>query len=171
MTLPSRHGIRNSNPGGLRSSTLPLGQGGSPQYWIITSERERNILFLWNLKARVGFEPAISDFLQAGRFNHCIRTPKKKIITMQLDTLPSMSSDLNLDQSRHQCLDETICYGPGNAGSETHSVIGGIIDIPVHFIIITYNSAFQTVVPPSLLFWIGNECVSCWAQVWYDRDN
>ena len=32
MTLPSRHRIRNSYPGGLRPSTLPLGYGGSPQY-------------------------------------------------------------------------------------------------------------------------------------------
>ena len=32
MTLPSRHGIRTSNPGGLRPSTLPLGHGGSLQY-------------------------------------------------------------------------------------------------------------------------------------------
>ena len=26
--------IRNSSPGGLRPSTLPLGHGGSPQYWL-----------------------------------------------------------------------------------------------------------------------------------------
>ena len=32
MTLSSRHWIRNSSPGGLRPSTLPLGHGGSPQY-------------------------------------------------------------------------------------------------------------------------------------------
>ena len=32
MTLPSRHRIRNSNPGGRRPSTLPLGHGCSPQY-------------------------------------------------------------------------------------------------------------------------------------------
>ena len=32
MTLSSRHRIRNSGPGGLRPSTLPLGHGGSPQY-------------------------------------------------------------------------------------------------------------------------------------------
>ena len=32
MTLPSRHGIRNSNPGGLRPNTLPIGHGGPPQY-------------------------------------------------------------------------------------------------------------------------------------------
>ena len=29
MTLPSRHRIRNSNPGGQRSSTLHFGHGGS----------------------------------------------------------------------------------------------------------------------------------------------
>ena len=32
MALPSRHRIKNSNPGGLRPSTLPLRHGGSPQY-------------------------------------------------------------------------------------------------------------------------------------------
>ena len=40
MTLPSRHRIQNLSSGGLRLSTLPLGHGGSPQYWIsCTSER------------------------------------------------------------------------------------------------------------------------------------
>ena len=34
MTLSSRHRIRNSSPGGLRPSTLPLGHGGSPQYCL-----------------------------------------------------------------------------------------------------------------------------------------
>ena len=62
MTLSSRHRIRNSSPGGMRSSTLPLGHWGFPQYWIITSERGRNILFIWNLKARVKLEPARSHF-------------------------------------------------------------------------------------------------------------
>ena len=33
MTLSSRHRIRNSSPGGLRPSTLPLGHGGSQQYF------------------------------------------------------------------------------------------------------------------------------------------
>ena len=42
MTLPSRYNIRNSNPGGLRPSSLPLGHGGSPQYWIFTSEQVRS---------------------------------------------------------------------------------------------------------------------------------
>ena len=62
VTLPSRHMIRNSSSGGLRPSTPPLGHGGWPQYWIFTSERSRNILFLWNLHARLRFEPANSDF-------------------------------------------------------------------------------------------------------------
>ena len=34
MTLSSRHRMRNSSPGGLRPSTLLLGHGGSPQYWL-----------------------------------------------------------------------------------------------------------------------------------------
>ena len=53
MTPPSRFWIQNLIPGGLRPSTLPFGHVGSPQYWIITSKSGRNILFLWNLKARV----------------------------------------------------------------------------------------------------------------------
>ena len=41
---PCRHWIRNSSPvGGLGSSTIPLGHRGSPQYWIFTRERGRNI--------------------------------------------------------------------------------------------------------------------------------
>ena len=45
---------------GLRLSLLLLGHGCSPQYWIITSELRRNILFLWSLNATAGFESAIS---------------------------------------------------------------------------------------------------------------
>ena len=46
MTLSSRHRIRNSNPGGLKPSSLLLDHGGSPQYLIFTGERGRNIWFL-----------------------------------------------------------------------------------------------------------------------------
>ena len=56
MTLPSGHRIWNSRPGCPSTSTLPLCQGGSPQYWIFTIERGRNILFLWNLNGRAGDE-------------------------------------------------------------------------------------------------------------------
>ena len=60
MTLLSWHRFQNSNPGGLRPSTLPPGRRGSPQYWIFTSEWGRNIVFHWN--AGAGFEFAISNF-------------------------------------------------------------------------------------------------------------
>ena len=48
MTLSSRHRIRNSSPGGLRPSTLPLGHGGSPQYHLSHVDGEETILFLSN---------------------------------------------------------------------------------------------------------------------------
>ena len=61
MTLPFRHRIRNSIPVALRSSTLPLGHGDSPQHLIFTSERFVS-LKLEGQSPWVGFEPAISDF-------------------------------------------------------------------------------------------------------------
>ena len=66
--------IRNSSSDCLSPSTLPLGHRGSPQCWNVTSEREKNISFLWNLNARAEDEPSISDF-QAGSFNHCTSVP------------------------------------------------------------------------------------------------
>ena len=47
---------------------ITLRHGGSPRYWIFTSERGRN------LNARAGDEPAISDLPS---FNHCTKTPGK----------------------------------------------------------------------------------------------
>ena len=44
MTLPSRHRIRNSQPGGLRPSTLPLGHGSFSQYWILRVEVEKTFI-------------------------------------------------------------------------------------------------------------------------------
>ena len=49
MTLPSRHWIQNSNPGGLRPSSLSLGHIGSPQYWIFTSEQRRSMTKWWHV--------------------------------------------------------------------------------------------------------------------------
>ena len=77
MTLPSRHTILNSSPGGLRASTLSPGHRGSPQYRIFTSERGRNILLLCNLNARGperSLNPRCPTF-QPGSINHCIRPP------------------------------------------------------------------------------------------------
>ena len=52
MTLSSRHRIRNSSPGGLRPSTLPLGHGGSPQYWVLHVDGGETFLFLLNRQDR-----------------------------------------------------------------------------------------------------------------------
>ena len=52
MTLPSRHRIRNSSPVALRLSTLPLGHGGSPQYWLSHVDGEEAFLFLSNGRDR-----------------------------------------------------------------------------------------------------------------------
>ena len=56
MTLSSRHRIRNSNPGGLRPSTLPLGHGGSPQYWLSHVDGEETF-FVSFKPPRSGTEP------------------------------------------------------------------------------------------------------------------
>ena len=56
MTLSSRHRIRNSSPGGLRPSTLPLGHGGSPQYWLSHVDREETF-FVFLKTPRPGTEP------------------------------------------------------------------------------------------------------------------
>ena len=48
-----------------RPITLALGRGGPPQYRIFTSERGRKFLFLWNLNARSGDQPAFSSLNHA----------------------------------------------------------------------------------------------------------
>ena len=68
MTLSSRHRIRNSSPGGLRPSTLPLGHGGSPQYWLSHVDGEETFLFLSNRRDREppGSNIALSTFTYTG---------------------------------------------------------------------------------------------------------
>ena len=44
MTLPSRHRIRNSNPGGLGPSTLPLGHGGLAWTETCTESLKKDIV-------------------------------------------------------------------------------------------------------------------------------
>ena len=48
MTLPSRHRIRNSNPRGLRPSTLPLGHSGSPKHCFLRVDEVDTFLFLFH---------------------------------------------------------------------------------------------------------------------------
>ena len=56
MTLSSTNRIWNSSPGGLRPSTLLLGHGGSPQYWVFTRGWGRNSVVSFKLH-RPGTEP------------------------------------------------------------------------------------------------------------------
>ena len=44
--------LRNSSPGGLRPSTLLLGHGGSPQYWVLRVDGEETFWFLSNHRDR-----------------------------------------------------------------------------------------------------------------------
>ena len=56
ISLSSRHRIRNSSPGGLRQSTLPLGHGGSPQYGLSHVDGEETF-FVSFKPPRPGTEP------------------------------------------------------------------------------------------------------------------
>ena len=68
MTLSSRHRIRNSSPGGLRPSTLPLGQWRLPKILTFTRGWGGNI-FVSFKPPRPGTEPRGSGA------NHHLRAP------------------------------------------------------------------------------------------------
>ena len=76
MTLPCRHRIGNSSPGGLRPSTLSLGHRGSQQYWIFTNERGRNTSFLETWRLEWGSHPRSPTF-QAGSLKPLHRDPRR----------------------------------------------------------------------------------------------
>ena len=78
MTLPSRHRIRNSSPGGLRSSTLPLGHGGSPQYWLSHVDGEESY-FCFFQTAETGNQTPNSG-VKGSCANHYPRAPALQII-------------------------------------------------------------------------------------------
>ena len=79
MTLSSRHRIRNSSPGGLRPSTLPLGHGGSPKYWLSHVDGEETFF--------VSFKPP--------RPGTKTRTPawKAAVLTTTLGPRPFLAKD------------------------------------------------------------------------------
>ena len=52
MTLSSRHRMRNSSPGGLRRSTLPLGHGTPRNTDFHTWMEKKHFLFLSNRRDR-----------------------------------------------------------------------------------------------------------------------
>ena len=64
VTLSSRHRIRNSSPGGLRTSTLPLCHGGSPQYWLSHVDGEETF-FVSFKPPRPGTEPRTLAWMAA----------------------------------------------------------------------------------------------------------
>ena len=82
MTLSSRHRIPNSSPGGLRPSTLPLGHGGSRQYWLLHVDGEETFLFFFK-PPRPGTEP---------------RTPawKAAVLTTTIGPPPDITGTRNL---------------------------------------------------------------------------
>ena len=74
MTLPSRHRIINSRPGGLRPSTLPLGHGGSSNIESSRMSGEETSCFFETWRPEWGLNPRSPTF-QAGSSNPCTRAP------------------------------------------------------------------------------------------------
>ena len=83
MTLSSRHRIRNSSPGGLRPSTLPLGHGGSPQDWLSHVDGKETFCFFQT--AETG-NRAPSSGVKGSGANHYPRAPA--LDRLRLSTLP-----------------------------------------------------------------------------------
>ena len=90
MTLPSRHRIQNSNSGGLRSSTLPLGHGGSSQYLVLRVDGEETFLFLLSrdvtdvLRIRMAYRPQPADVVAPPLKQHSCTCKRSFIRTVQL---------------------------------------------------------------------------------------
>ena len=80
MTLSSRHRIRNSSPGGLRPSTLPLGHGGSPQYDFHTWMGKKHFCFFET--AETGNRTPNSGVKGSGA-NHYPRAPAGAGVTLR----------------------------------------------------------------------------------------
>ena len=70
MTLSSRQRIKNSSPGGLRPSTLPLG----PQYSLSHVDGEETLLFLSSRRDR---EP--NPGVKGSGANHYLRAPARSL--------------------------------------------------------------------------------------------
>ena len=83
MTLSSRHRIRNSSPGGLRPSTLPLGHGGSPHV-----DGEETFSFLKT--AETGNRTPNSGVKGSGA-NHYHRAPALDTLKEKLTTPPILA--------------------------------------------------------------------------------
>ena len=75
VTLSSRHRIRNSSPGGLRPSMLPLGHGRSPQYSVSHVDGEETFCFYQT--AKTGNQTPNSS-VKGSCANHYPRAPARE---------------------------------------------------------------------------------------------
>ena len=80
MTLSSRHRLRNSSPGGLRPSSLPLGHGGSPQYCVSHVDVEETFCLFQT--AETGNRTPTSSVKGSGA-NHYPRAPAQVHLKVQ----------------------------------------------------------------------------------------
>ena len=111
MTLPSRHRSRNSSPGGLGPSTLPLGHGASSQYWILTNERGKKHL------ASLKFE------CQSGVRTRDLRLPRQAALTPATSIFKEQNTVLNIGLTTcgSRLLVLMFIWG-GGAGSPTYNL-------------------------------------------------
>ena len=72
-----QRGILNSNPGGLRPSTLPLGHGGSPHYWVLWVDGKKHFCFFQT--AQTG-ERTPSSSVKGSGANHYPRAPAQNLV-------------------------------------------------------------------------------------------
>ena len=72
MTLPSSHMIRNSHPGGLRPSTLPLGHGGSHNTKFYEWMGKKHVCFFQNAETR---KRTPNPGVKSSGANHLPRAP------------------------------------------------------------------------------------------------
>ena len=113
------HSPRNSSLGGLRPSTLPLGHGCYPQYWIFTSEQGRYIFFFLKPEGQSGVRDRNIRIFNEAALNHCTMTPA------------SLLRRFSLSCSAYIVLENKII--PKSFGSKTHifepSLLGMIFSL------------------------------------------
>ena len=108
MTLSSRHRIRNSRPGGLRPSTLPLGHGGSPQYWLSHVDGEETF-FVSFKPPGPGTEPRTLAW-KAAVLTTTLGPPPSRLY--ELTSLSQPSSGSCTYPSKHDTLNQ-FCFNAG----------------------------------------------------------
>ena len=131
MTLSSKHRIRNSSPGGLRPSTLPLGHGGSPQYWLPHVDGEETF-FCFFQTAETGNRTPNSGVKGSGA-NHYPRAPAQLWKTWYVYRLCSSQPETPSGEIRQITHLALICImyviqcwvnvGPSSTTSTQHCII------------------------------------------------